>query len=153
MPNTPALVSAGVTAICAGSVATESDLDLAESMLKSVGKVVRVDETMMDQVTAVSGSGPAYFFLFTEELAKAGIALGLSAEAAGDLAIETMIGAGKLLADTGKSPTELREMVTSPGGTTAAAIKAFNDNGLSAVVNAAATACAARSQELAAESE
>ncbi len=153
MPNTPALVSAGVTAICAGSVATESDLDLAESMLESVGKVVRVDETMMDQVTAVSGSGPAYFFLFTEELVKAGIALGLSAEAAGDLAIQTMIGAGKLLADTGKSPTELREMVTSPGGTTAAAIKAFNDNGLSAVVNAAATAAAARSQELAAESE
>jgi len=144
MPNTPALVGAGVTAICAGSVATDSDLDLTESMLSSVGKVIRVDEKMMDQVTAISGSGPAYFFLFTEELVKTGTALGLSAEAAGDLAIQTMIGAGKLLAETGKSPTELREMVTSPGGTTAAAIKAFHDNGLSAVVNAAAKAASKR---------
>ncbi|MBW3536329.1 MAG: pyrroline-5-carboxylate reductase [Actinobacteria bacterium] len=148
MPNTPAQVGAGAAAIAPGSAAGPDDLDWAESILGAVGQVVRVDEAALDAVTGLSGSGPAYVFLLTEALADAGIAAGLDADVAGLLARQTVIGAGRLLEGSAESPAQLREAVTSPGGTTAAGLQMLREEGFPGSVVAAVKAATARSKEL-----
>jgi len=148
MPNTPALVQAGVTAICAGKHAREEHLLQAETILGAVGKVVRIPEKLMNAVTAVSGSGPAYFYLFVESLAAAARDLGLEKEAAEFLARETLIGAARLLAETGDHPASLRGQVTSPGGTTAAALEVLERGELRALLAEAVEAACRRGEEL-----
>lgn len=148
MPNTPSLVGAGAAAVAAGSSATESDLEWAESILDAVGTVTRVSEAQLDAVTGLSGSGPAYVFLVAEALIDAGVAEGLARPVATDLAVQTLRGAAELLA-TGESPADLRAAVTSPGGTTAAGLRALEDAAVRAAFASAVAAAAARSRELA----
>ena len=149
MPNTPALVGEGMAAISGGSHCSEKDLALAEKLLKGTGKVIRVEEDLQDAVTAVSGSGPAYFFLIIEAMVAAGIELGLTPEDAHQLSVQTIYGAATMLRDSGKTPTTLRENVTSPNGTTAAALKSLNESGLQEIFSAALLAARDRSRELA----
>jgi len=148
MPNTPMLVGAGAAAICGGNWACEDDLALASRIFGSSAAVVIVEEKQMDAVTALSGSGPAYFFYFTETMIKAGVALGLSAEAAKTLALRTAYGAGKMLAEVPEPPEELRRRVTSPGGTTEAAISSMIRAGVADSITKAIEAAAQRSKEL-----
>ena len=148
MPNTPALVGEGVTAICAGTSAGEHDLDWAESLLTAVGVVVRVPESQMDAVTAVAGSGPAYIFLLAESLLDAAQREGLPADVAQVLVRQLFRGSGILLAESDDSPATLREKVTSPNGTTAAGLAQFDAAGLREIVNKAVRAAAARSAEM-----
>ena len=149
MPNTPARVGEGMSAISAGSAASAAHLDLASAMLGSVGKVVTVPETYQDAVTAVSGSGPAYVFYVVEAMVDAGVLLGLPRDVATTLAVQTLYGTAKLLADSGEHPGRLREQVTSPGGTTAAALRELDAHGVKAAFMAAMEACRDRSRELA----
>ena len=148
MPNTPALVGAGASAIAGGALAEPSDLDWAESILGAVGIVVRVTEADLDAVTGLSGSGPAYVFRLAEALISAGVAAGLSPEVADVLARQTLLGASMLLAETGEDPGVLRENVTSPGGTTAAGLAVFEDAGFVDLVHRVVDAAVARSVEL-----
>jgi pyrroline-5-carboxylate reductase len=148
MPNTPALVGAGMSALAGGLVATEADLVWAEEILGAVGDVVRVAEPALDAVTAVSGSGPAYVFLLTEALAAAGDAAGLDPVVSRRLAVQTVVGAGRLLGQSGQEPQELRAQVTSPGGTTEAALAVLEEGGLRALVVEAVVAAAERSRLL-----
>ena len=148
MPNTPMLVGAGMTALSRGTHATDADLAAAEAIFVSGGKVVRVDEAQMDAVTALSGSGPAYIFLLTEAMAAAGAKLGLTEQHAATLARQTVVGAAKLLAESKDAPAELRRKVTSPKGTTQAAIESFEGQHFAQVVLAAMSAAATRSKEL-----
>lgn len=148
MPNTPALVGAGASALAGGPRASESDLDWAESVLCSVGTVVRVDEECLDAVTGLSGSGPAYVFLVVEALALAGEEAGLSRETSRALARQTVVGAGRLLADTDEEPETLRTQVTSPGGTTEAGLAVLESEGLVEMFSAAVEAATRRSAEL-----
>lgn len=151
MPNTPAAIGRGITAICANSHATPADLDLAEELLSAVGQVVRLDgEHQMDAVTAVSGSGPAYVFHLIETLAAAGAAEGLPPDLAMRLAKATVAGAGALAEASDEGPDQLRVNVTSPGGTTAAALKVLMDEtrGFPALLRAAVHAAAERGREL-----
>ncbi|MBA3365963.1 MAG: pyrroline-5-carboxylate reductase [Actinobacteria bacterium] len=150
MPNTPATVHEGVAGVCAGAHADDEDLALAEEVLSHVGSVVRVPERYMDAVTAVSGSGPAYFALLAEAMIEAGILLGLSREISTQLVVQTMFGTAKLLRDEKMHPVELREMVTSPGGTTIRAIRELERAGVRAAFLNAIQAAMERSQELAA---
>src|ERR671939_632847 len=150
MPNAPALVHEGIAGICAGAHADEEHLDLAEEVLTHLGAVVRVPETYMDAVTAVSGSGPAYFALLAEAMIEAGILLGLSREVSTQLVIQTMLGTAKLLRDEHMHPVELREKVTSPGGTTIRAIQELERAGVRAAFLNAIQAAMERSRELAA---
>jgi pyrroline-5-carboxylate reductase len=150
MPNTPATVHEGVAGLCAGAHADAEHLAVAEEVLTHVGRVVRVPETYMDAVTAVSGSGPAYFALLAEAMIEAGILLGLSREVSTDLVIQTMFGTAKLLRDEKMHPVELREMVTSPGGTTIRAIHELEQAGVRAAFLNAIQAAMVRSRELAA---
>jgi pyrroline-5-carboxylate reductase len=149
MPNTPATVHEGMAGICAGAHAEEEHLQAAEEVLGSVGRSVRVEESYMDAITAVSGSGPAYFALLAESMIEAGILLGLSREVATDLVVQTMLGTAKLLRDEKMHPVELREMVTSPGGTTIAAIRELEQAGVRAAFLNAMQAAMKRSKELA----
>ena len=149
MPNTPAVVHEGMAGICAGSHAGEEHLTLAEEALRHLGAVVRVSEPYMDAVTAVSGSGPAYFALLAEAMIEAGILLGLSREVSTQLVVQTMLGTAKQLRDLGMHPVELREMVTSPGGTTIAAIRELEQAGVRAAFLNAIQAAMDRSRELA----
>jgi pyrroline-5-carboxylate reductase len=149
MPNAPATVHEGMAGVTAGAHAGEEHLSLAEDVLGSVGRSVRVDEDYMDAVTAVSGSGPAYFALLAESMIEAGILLGLSREIATDLVVQTMLGTAKLLRDERMHPVELREMVTSPGGTTIAAIRELEQAGVRAAFLNAIQAAMKRSRELA----
>ena len=149
MPNTPAVVHEGMAGICAGSHAGEEHLTLAEEALRHLGAVVRVSEPYMDAVTAVSGSGPAYFALLAEAMIEAGILLGLSREISTQLVVQTMLGTAKQLRDLGMHPVELREMVTSPGGTTIAAIRELEQAGVRAAFLNAIQAAMDRSRELA----
>jgi pyrroline-5-carboxylate reductase len=149
MPNTPATVHEGMAGVTPGAHAGEDHLVRAEEVLGSVGRSVRVDEEYMDAVTAVSGSGPAYFALLAESMIEAGILLGLSREIATDLVVQTMLGTAKLLRDEGMHPVELREMVTSPGGTTIAAIRELEQAGVRAAFLNAIQAAMKRSRELA----
>ena len=151
MPNTPAAIGRGITAIIGNGKATEDHLILTEALLLSVGEVVRLDrEDQMDAVTAVSGSGPAYVFHLIEALAAAGEAEGLSADLAMQLAIATVGGAGELAEDSDESPTQLRVNVTSPNGTTQAALEVLMDeeSGFPPLLRRAVAAAAARSKEL-----
>ena len=149
MPNTPTLVGAGMSAIsCCGLVSPEQRA-FTLGFLGAVGKVIEVDEDLQDAVTATSGSGPAYFFRFVEAMVDGAVALGLSKEDATTLTIQTIVGAAKLLDQSGDSPTTLREKVTSPNGTTFAALNSFNDSEISATVAKAMKAARDRSQELA----
>jgi pyrroline-5-carboxylate reductase len=148
MPNTPALVGAGATAISSGSNATDTDLDLAERLFASVGFVVRVPEEQLDAVTALSGSGPAYVFAFIEALRDASVREGLPEDVALELATQTVRGAARLLLESDESPELLRERVTSPGGTTRAGLDALEAGGFSEVVAGAVRAATRRSAEL-----
>jgi pyrroline-5-carboxylate reductase len=148
MPNTPALVGAGAAALCNGAHALPADRQLAETILKAVGIVVLVEEKYIDAVTALSGSGPAYVFLVAEAMIKAGIEQGLSPEIARKLTIHTIFGSAVLLAEGADEPAELRRKVTSPGGTTEAAIKLMSDKKLVEIFGEAIAAAARRSKEL-----
>jgi pyrroline-5-carboxylate reductase len=150
MPNRPATVHEGIAGVCAGAHASEENLTLAEEALSHLGAVVRVPERYMDAVTAVSGSGPAYFALLAEAMIEAGILLGLSREISTQLVVQTMLGTAKLLRDEGVHPVELREQVTSPGGTTIRAIRELERSGVRAAFLNAIQAAMERSQELAA---
>jgi pyrroline-5-carboxylate reductase len=150
MPNTPATVHEGIAGICAGEHAGEEHLAAAEEVLSHLGRVVRVPESAMDAVTAVSGSGPAYFALLAEAMIEAGILLGLSREISTQLVVQTMLGTAKQLRDGHIHPVELREMVTSPGGTTIAAIRELERAGVRAAFLNAIQAAMDRSRELAA---
>jgi pyrroline-5-carboxylate reductase len=148
MPNTPALVDQAMTAVSAGAHADEEHLAVAESLLQAVGKVVRVPESQLDAVTALSGSGPAYFFFLVEAMIDAGILLGLPRALAAELIVQSAIGAAVMLRDSGEHPVQLREAVTSPGGTTIAAIRELEVHGVRAALLAAIEAAALRSAEL-----
>jgi pyrroline-5-carboxylate reductase len=150
MPNRPATVHEGIAGICAGAHAGEEHLRLAEEALGHLGTVVQVPERYMDAVTAVSGSGPAYFALLAEAMIEAGILLGLSREVSTQLVVQTMLGTARLLRDEGIHPVELREQVTSPGGTTIRAIQELETAGVRAAFLNAIQAAMERSRELAA---
>jgi pyrroline-5-carboxylate reductase len=150
MPNAPAVVHEGMAGVCAGAHATDAHLELAEDVLAHLGAVARVPERYMDAVTAVSGSGPAYFALLSEAMIEAGILLGLSREISTQLVIQTMLGTAKLLRDEKMHPVELREAVTSPGGTTIRAIRELELAGVRAAFLNAIQAAMERSRELAA---
>jgi pyrroline-5-carboxylate reductase len=149
MPNTPAVVHEGIAGICAGAHAGEHELELAEDVLAHLGSVVRVAEPYLDAVTAVSGSGPAYFALLAEAMIEAGILLGLSREISTRLVVQTMFGTAKQLRDEGLHPVELREAVTSPGGTTIEAIRELERAGVRAAFLNAIQAAMDRARELA----
>ncbi|MDA8185223.1 MAG: pyrroline-5-carboxylate reductase [Actinomycetota bacterium] len=148
MPNTPALVRAGVTAIARGSSASEQDLAWAEEVMAKLGRVVRVGEDSLDAVTGLSGSGPAYVFVVVEALAEAGVMAGLPREVSEMLAVGTVVGAGRLLEQTGRSPEALRVEVTSPGGTTAAGLRALEARAVRSAFMEAVVAATERSREL-----
>jgi len=149
MPNAPSTVHEGMAGICAGTHAQEEHLQLAEEALAHLGAVVRVPERYMDAVTAVSGSGPAYFALLAEAMIEAGILLGLGREVSTQLVVQTMLGTAKLLRDEKMHPVELREAVTSPGGTTIQAIRELEQAGVRAAFLNAIQAAMDRSRELA----
>ncbi|MCL4289265.1 MAG: pyrroline-5-carboxylate reductase [Thermoleophilia bacterium] len=151
MPNTAATVHEGMAGISPGAHAREEHLRRAEELLAHVGRTVRVPEPQLDAVTAVSGSGPAYFALLAESMIEAGILLGLPRETATDLVVQTMFGTAKLLRDEKMHPVELRESVTSPGGTTIAAIRELEQAGVRAAFLNAIQAAMSRSREIAAE--
>ncbi|MDQ1258005.1 MAG: pyrroline-5-carboxylate reductase [Candidatus Hydrogenedentes bacterium] len=148
MPNTPALVGAGAAGIALSDNCTEADAETARTIFEAIGIAVMTPESSIDAVTALSGSGPAYFFYMTECLVRAAVAEGLSEEQATRLAAQTLLGAGKLLAESGEPAAVLRERVTSKGGTTAAALDAFRARDFSGVIEAGVAAAAARSREL-----
>ena len=148
MPNTPALVGAGAAAISAGSTADEEDMRWAEEILGAVGVVVRVPEIGLDAVTGLSGSGPAYVFLVAEAMIEAGVLEGLPREIAETLTFQTLLGSSRLLSDGGSTPATLRASVTSPGGTTAAGLRALEHHGVRAAFLEAVAAAAERSREL-----
>jgi pyrroline-5-carboxylate reductase len=148
MPNTPALVGAGVTAIAGGSFATSHDLRWAEDVLAAVGTVVRLPERLLDAVTGLSGSGPAYFFLVAEALMEAGVQMGLTREVSRTLVVETMLGSARLLQETGRDPEALRAMVTSPAGTTAAGIRVLEAKAVRSAFMEAVAAATERSRSL-----
>ncbi len=148
MPNTPALVGKGASAYALGENATPSDAALAEKILGAVGYVARVEEPLLDTVTALSGSGPAYIFAMIESLVAGAVAEGLDEKIALDLATHTVAGAAELLLHTGEAPATLRENVTSPNGTTFAALESMRANEFDRIVRDAVAAAAQRSREL-----
>jgi pyrroline-5-carboxylate reductase len=149
MSNVAVLVDEAMSVVAAGSHAGDEHLAVAEELLGYVGKVIRLKESHLDAITATSGSGPAYFFLLAEAMIEACILLGLSRDVATELIIQTMLGSAKMLRDTGRHPVELREMVTSPGGTTIAAIRHLEEAGVRAAFLNAIDAACKRSAELA----
>jgi pyrroline-5-carboxylate reductase len=149
MPNTPAQVLAGASAIALGTNADENHRKIAHEIFSAVGLVVDVPEKLMDAVTALSGSGPAYVFLFAEALADAGVNLGLPRDVALKLAAQTLLGAAKMLLETGKHPAELKDMVTSPGGTTIAALSVLERRAFRGAIIEAISAAHQRAKELA----
>jgi pyrroline-5-carboxylate reductase len=151
MPNAPALVHEGIAGVAGGASATDVDLALAEEALGHLGAVVRLQEKDLDAVTALSGSGPAYFALLAEAMIEAGLLLGLSREVSTRLVVQTMLGSALLLRDEGMHPVELREAVTSPGGTTTRAIRELERSGVRAAFLNAINAATERSRELGSE--
>ena len=149
MPNTPAQVDEGMAAISAGSSATVEQLEHVTELMSAVGRAITVPEKYQDAVTAISGSGPAYLFFVVEAMIDAGVMLGLPRDVATTLVVQTMYGSAKLLSDSGLHPTVLRERVTSPGGTTAAALRALEDHRVKAAFITAMEAARDRSRELA----
>jgi pyrroline-5-carboxylate reductase len=149
MPNTPALVDEGMAALSAGEHCDDAHLDEAEALLRAVGKVVRVPEKYQDAVTAISGSGPAYIFYIVEAMIEAGVVLGLPRATASELVIQTVYGAATMLRETGEHPSVLRENVSSPAGTTVAALRELDDHKVRAAFISALEAARNRSQQLA----
>ena len=150
MSNTPVFVDQAMSAISPGAHASEEHLAHTEELLRPVGKVIRVPESQLDAVTALSGSGPAYFFFLVEAMIDAGILLGLPRAVAAELIVQTAVGSAQMLRDSGEHPVQLREAVTSPGGTTIAAIRELENHGVRAALLAALEAARDRSRELAA---
>lgn len=148
MPNTPALVGEGMSALCASGAASGQDLETVQKVFESVGKTVLVPEDQMDAVTALSGSGPAFVFLVIESLADGGVKAGLARSDALLLAAQTVLGAARLVVDTGKHPGELKDMVASPSGTTIEGLHHLEKSGLRGALMGAVTAAARRSREL-----
>jgi pyrroline-5-carboxylate reductase len=148
MPNMPAVIGEAVTVICAGSAAAKRDIELSRQIFSTIGDVIEVEEKHMDAVTAISGSGPAYFFYFIEALAEAGEKLGLDTKTSEELATKTAIGSSKLLDELKEYPSLLRKKVTSKGGTTEAALKIFDDKAIKKIIEEATAAACARSKEL-----
>lgn len=153
MPNTPSVIGAGVSAVSGGSAASEDDVRLVERLLSETGLVVQVAEKDQDAVGALSGSGPAYVFYVVDALAEAGVLLGLTRSVALELATATVLGSARMLDETGEHPVILREKVSSPGGTTVAALRALDEGGVRASFLSALEAARDRSQELAAALE
>ncbi|MDO5735997.1 MAG: pyrroline-5-carboxylate reductase [Propionibacteriaceae bacterium] len=148
MPNTPSLVGEGMAGVVAGANASEQQRDLVVELFQAVGRAVVVEESSLDALTALSGSGPAYLFYIAEAMIEAGVHQGLTRAQATELVNQTVKGAGIMLATSGESATVLRERVTSPGGTTAAALRAMDDHGVRSGMLAAVEACVRRSQEM-----
>ncbi len=148
MPNTPAMIGEGATAICSGNFLTGVELDHVWQLFATIGDVVTVDEAQMDAVTGLSGSGPAYIYAVIEALTAGGVANGLSQEIALKLATQTVIGAARMVQQTAEEPAVLRQRVCSPGGTTLAAIELLEQRGLSAILIDAVGAATERSREL-----
>jgi pyrroline-5-carboxylate reductase len=148
MPNTPALVLAGAAGLCAGSHATATDLEIARTLFDALGKTVVVSESLMDAVTGLSGSGPAYIFVLIEALADGGVKMGLGREAALTLAAQTVYGSAKLLLETGLHPGELKDRVASPAGTTIAGLHALETHAFRAAIIDAVERATLRSREL-----
>jgi len=148
MPNTPALVGAGATALSAGEHATEADLVQAKALFDAIGMTVVVDEPLLDAVTGLSGSGPAYIFLIIEALADGGVKAGLARAQAQDLAAQTVFGSAKLLIETGEHPGRLKDQVTSPGGTAIAGLHTLEAGGLRTTLMNAVEAATLRSRQL-----
>lgn len=153
MPNTPALVDEGMAAISPGSHCDESHLHEAELLLQATGRVVRVPEKQQDAVTAISGTGPAYIFYVVEAMIEAGVHLGLPRVTSTELVVQTLVGSAKLLRETGEHPVVLRERVTSPAGTTAAAVRLLEEGKVRADFLAAIEAARDRSRALAAAAD
>jgi pyrroline-5-carboxylate reductase len=149
MPNTPALVDQGMAAVSPGRSADAGHLEVAADLLRSCGRVVQVAEKHQDAVTAISGSGPAYIFYVVEAMIEAGVVLGLPRPTSTELVVQTLFGAATMMRETGQHPTVLREQVTSPGGTTAAALRQLDDHKVRAAFISAMEAAANRSHELA----
>ncbi len=149
MPNTPAQVAEGMSAIAPGTHATDDHVEQVSALLAATGRVISVPERYLDAVTAISGTGPAYLFFVVEAMIEAGVHLGLPRDTATELVTQTMYGSAKLLRETGEHPTVLREQVTSPGGTTAAAIRALEDHKVRAAFLGAIEAARNRSRDLA----
>jgi pyrroline-5-carboxylate reductase len=148
MPNSPALIGAGVAAMSGGDMATAADLDWAEGILGAVGTVVRLPERHLDAVTAVSGSGPAYLFLVAEALVEGAVSAGLSREVSQQLVVGTLLGSARMMAESGDDPAKLREAVTSPGGTTAAALRTLEFKAVRSAFIEAVVAATERSRQL-----
>ncbi len=152
MPNTPALVLAGAAGISPGAGATPQDVSLVEQMFNAVGRAVVVSDDMMDVVTGLSGSGPAFVFAFIEALSDGGVLMGLTRQMATDLAAQTVLGAAKMVLETGRHPGELKDMVTSPAGTTIAGMHALESGGLRGLMMEAVRRATERSAALGRES-
>lgn len=148
MPNTPALVSEGATALCPGKFAAKDDLAEAAELFETVGRVVTVSEAQMDAVTGLSGSGPAYVFAFIEALADGGVFEGLPRETALTLATQTVLGAAHLVRESGEHPAQLKDRVCSPGGTTICGVQALEERGFRGTVLSAVSAASRRSRRL-----
>ncbi len=148
MPNTPALVQEGVTAIASGEHVTKADVKIAHRIFEAVGRTVDVEEDHLDAVTGLSGSGPAYIFMLIEALSDSGVKMGLSREVANTLTIQTVLGSAKLARESGKHPGELKDMVTSPAGTTIAGLHALEEGGLRTTMMNAVEDATLRSREL-----
>ncbi len=148
MPNTPALIGAGAAGMSGGAAATSTDLDWAEGILGSVGSVVRLPERHLDAVTGIAGSGPAYVFLVAEALIDAGVTAGLSRSVSQELVVATMLGSARMMAETGEDPAALRAAVTSPGGTTAAAVRTLEFKAVRSAFIEAVAAATERSRQL-----
>jgi pyrroline-5-carboxylate reductase len=148
MPNMPAVIGKAMTALCPGSAASKEDMKLAKEIFSAVGDVIEVEEKLMDAVTAISGSGPAYFFYLIEALAEAAEKLGFDDKTASELSMKTAIGSSELLDNIGGDPASLRKKVTSKGGTTEAALKIFDTKKVKKIIEEAARAACKRSKEL-----
>jgi len=151
MPNTPALIGAGATAVCGGRGASDRHIDLALKLFGSVGLAVQVTENMMDAVTGLSGSGPAYMYIIAEAMTDAGVRAGLPRDTALALACQTMLGAARMILETGKHPAVLKDMVTTPGGTTIEGRFALEEGNLRAVIGKAVESACRRSKQMTGE--
>lgn len=148
MPNTPALVLHGASALARGVGVSNEQMDLAMAIFRSVGKAIEVDEKLMDAVTGLSGSGPAYVLLLIEAMIDGGVLMGLPRPTARELAVQTFLGAAKMLQNNGKHPAELKDMITSPGGTTIRGLQVLEENSVRGALIGAVEAATRRSQEL-----
>jgi pyrroline-5-carboxylate reductase len=148
MPNTPALVLQGASALARGPGVTDEDMALALSLFRAVGKAMEVDETLMDAVTGLSGSGPGYFLLVLESLIDAGVLMGMPRQVARELVLQTAVGTARMAQETGKHPAELKDLITSPGGTTIRGLQVLEDRGIRGAFYNAVEAATMRSLEL-----